>query len=170
MRLQSRGHLRLRSSDPFEAPAIQPNYLSCQADLDALVEGVKFARRVVRAEAFAPFRGAETCPGSQAEDDKAFADHIRNFAETHYHPVGTFKMGNDPMAVVDDQLRVHGILGLRIVDASIMPIIPAGNTNAPTIMIAERAADLIQGSTSLPAILAVERVSVSAHLEASLGF
>jgi len=134
----------LRSSNPFEPPAIQPNYLASQADLHVLLEGVKLARRLAEAIAFNAFRGAEVYPGSQAQIDEALCDYIRNNAETCYHPVGTWRMGDDPLAVVDAQLRVHGIEGLRVVDASIMPTIVSGNTNAPTIMIAEKATDLIK--------------------------
>jgi len=144
IRSQSRGLMTLRSSDPFEPPAIQPNYLASEADQQVLIEGVKLARRLAQAKAFDPFRGAEKYPGLQAQSDEAIADYIRNTAETLYHPVGTCRMGNDPMAVVDARLRVHRIEGLRVVDASIMPTIVSGNTNAPVIMIAEKAADLVK--------------------------
>jgi choline dehydrogenase len=144
IRPQSRGRITLRSSNPFEPPAIQPNYLASQADLHVLLEGVKLARRLAEATAFNAFRGAEVYPGSQAQIDEAVCDYIRNNAETCYHPVGTCRMGDDPLAVVDARLRVHGIESLRVVDASIMPTIVSGNTNAPTIMIAEKATDLIK--------------------------
>ncbi len=134
----------MRSGDPSQPPAIQPNYLDDEPDLRLLVEGVRLARRLAQARAFDAYRGEEVWPGAKARDDEAIAEHIRRNVQTLYHPVGTCKMGDDPMAVVDERLRVHGIESLRVVDASIMPEIVSGNTNAPTIMIAEKAADLIQ--------------------------
>jgi choline dehydrogenase len=148
---QSRGRITLRSSDPLEPPVIQPNYLSSEADLPVLVEGVKLARRLAHTRAFDPYRGTEVAPGSQVQSDQSIADAICSNAQTLYHPVGTCKMGNDSLAVVDPQLRVHGVEGLRVVDASVMPTIISGHTNAPVIMIAERAADLIKGSVFTPA-------------------
>ncbi len=145
---QSRGYIALRSTNPAEAPIIQPNYFADEADMQVLVEGVKVARKMGETRAFAPFRDRETHPGSQAQSDKEIAEYIRNYVETLYHPVGTCKMGNDSMAVVDAQLRVRGVEGLRVIDASIMPTLVGGNTNAPTIMIAEKATDLIKGSVS----------------------
>jgi choline dehydrogenase len=140
---QSKGSIRLRSSNPLEPPAIQPNYLASETDLQFLVEGVKLARQIVQMRAFDSFRGEEVVPGSQVQHSEQIREFIRNTAQTLYHPVGTCKMGNDPMSVVNSQLQVHGVEGLRVVDASIMPSIVGGNTNAPTIMIAEKAADLI---------------------------
>lgn len=142
LRPESRGRVTLRSPDPFDDPAIDPQYLSSDNDLDTLLDGVKLAREIARAEPFDDYRGADIMPGD-AESDDEIIDHIRETAITIGHPVGTCKMGDDDMAVVDDQLRVHGVEGLRVVDASIMPTIPRGNTNAPTIMIAEKAADFI---------------------------
>ncbi|GAC1349976.1 MAG: GMC family oxidoreductase N-terminal domain-containing protein [Ktedonobacteraceae bacterium] len=142
---RSRGYIALRSTDPTAAAIIQPNYFADEEDMRVLVEGVKLARRLGETKAFAPYRDVETLPGSQTQSDKQIAAYIRNHVETLYHPVGTCKMGNDSMAVVDAHLRVHGIEGLRVIDASIMPTIVGGNTNAPTIMIAEKAADLIKG-------------------------
>lgn len=141
---KSRGTIQLHSSDPFAPPLIQPNYFADEADLKLLVEGIKLARRFGQTKAFAPFCGGETAPGAQVQSDAEIAEAIRGNVQTLYHPVGTCKMGNDPLAVVDAQLRVHGIEGLRVVDASIMPTIVGGNTNAPTIMIAEKAAALIR--------------------------
>jgi len=115
--------------------------------MQILIDGIKQARRIVQAHAFDAFRGDEVAPGEAAQSDEAIAEQIRAHAETLYHPTGTCKMGNDAMAVVDDQLRVHGVEGLRVVDASIMPSIIGGHTNAPTIAIAEKAADLIKGKT-----------------------
>ena len=144
LRPQSSGHITLRSGDPFEPPAIQPHYLGCKADGQALIEGMKICRRLVQAKSFDPFRGVERYPGPQVQSEDALSEYIRSLSQTVYHPVGTCKMGNDSMAVVDTRLRVHSIEGLRVVDASIMPTIVSGNTNAPTIMIAEKAADLIK--------------------------
>jgi choline dehydrogenase len=144
IRPESRGSITLRSPEPLEPPAIQPNYFSAAADLRLLIEGIRLGRRLGLAKAFDTFRGAEVYPGPAAQDDEAIAEYIRETCETLYHPVGTCKMGKDAMAVVDPRLRVLGVEGLRVVDASIMPTIIGGNTNAPTIMIAEKAADLIQ--------------------------
>ncbi len=109
-----------------------------------IVEGVRLCRRIAHTKAFQPFRGAELHPGAEITTDDGIADFIRGAAQTLYHPVGTCKMGNDEMAVVDSRLRVCGIDRLRVADASIMPRIIAGNTNAPTFMIAEKAADMIR--------------------------
>ncbi len=146
IRPQSRGCIALRSANPLAPPLIQPNYLSSAADLLVLVEGIKLARRLAQSKAFKAFRGAEVCPGEDVQSDDAIAEYVRNAAETVYHPVDTCKMGSDPLAVVDDRLRVRGVEGLRVVDAAIMPTVTGGNTNAPTIMIAEKAADLIKES------------------------
>jgi choline dehydrogenase len=143
LRPESQGHVELASDDPFDEPVIDPQYLSEQADVDLLVEGVRKAREIAQAGALAEWCGEELQPGPEAQTDEELADHIREEAHTIYHPVGTCKMGDDDMAVVDDRLRVHGVSGLRVVDASIMPTIPSGNTNAPTIAVAEKAADLI---------------------------
>ncbi len=143
---RSRGYIALRSTNPTEAPVIQPNYFADETDMQTLVEGVKIARKLGETQAFSPFRDAETYPGPQVQSDEELAEYIRNHVETLYHPVGTCKMGNDSMAVVDAHLRVRGVEGLRVVDASIMPTVVGGNTNAPTIMIAEKAADLIKGA------------------------
>lgn len=147
VRPESRGEIRLRSADPFDDPAIDPNYLDEEEDLEVLVEGVKRAREVFDAEAFEGVLGREVWPGEGVQTDEGIAEHIRETAHTVYHPVGSCKMGNDEMAVVDDRLRVRGVEGLRVVDASVMPTIPSGNTNAPTIMVAEKAADLIRDGT-----------------------
>jgi len=145
LRPQSRGFIALRSPDPLEPPAIQPRYLTSASDLQALVEGISLCRKVAQGKAFAPFRGEELYPGPEVQGEAAMSDYIRAVALTADHAVGTCKMGNDPLAVVDAELRVHGLEGLRVVDASIMPAIVSGNTNAPTMMIAEKAADLIKG-------------------------
>jgi choline dehydrogenase len=146
LRPKSAGWLKLRSADPFEAPVIQPSYFEDEADLRMLVEGARLCRRIVGAEALAPFRGEETHPGPSVQSDEALAEYVRGMAETLYHPVGTCRMGNDERAVVDSRLCVRGIEALRVVDASIMPDIVRGNTNAPTIAIAEKGADLVFGA------------------------
>jgi choline dehydrogenase len=146
---RSRGYIALRSTNPAEAPIIQPNYFADEVDMQALVEGVKIARKLGETQAFSPFRDVETHPGPQAQSDEEIAEYIRNHVETLYHPVGTCMMGNGSMAVVDAHLRVRGVEGLRVIDASIMPTVVGGNTNAPTIMIAEKAADLIKGTASV---------------------
>jgi choline dehydrogenase-like flavoprotein len=111
--------------------------------MEAMVSGVKLARRVLAAPAFDEYRGDEMHPGKDVQTYDQIREFVRRKAETIYHPVGTCKMGHDPMAVVDDRLKVHGIEGLRVVDASIMPTLIGGNTNAPTVVIAEKAADMI---------------------------
>ena len=146
VRPHSTGHISLRSSNPLDAPCIYANYFSGPGDMELMVEGVKISRQIARARALAKFRGREMYPGDGIQSDDELRDYIRQVAETLYHPVGTCKMGSDAMAVVDSQLRVHGLERLRVVDASIMPTVPGGNTNAPTIMVAEKAADLIKGS------------------------
>ncbi len=149
---QSRGYLTLRSTNPREYPEIFANYLEDSTDLERLVEGVKIVRRINQTQALASFYGGPGQPGLQVQSDAEIIEYIRDNAQTFFHPGGTCKMGHDEMAVVDEQLRVHGVEGLRVVDASIMPTIVNGNTNAPTIMIAEKASDLIRGKrgVSLP--------------------
>jgi choline dehydrogenase len=142
---ESRGSVRLRR-DPLDAPLIQAHYLATAADMQVLVDGVKFLRSLADTKAFAPFVGREIWPGPQAQSEEDMREFIRTRAETAYHPVGTCKMGVDAMAVVDPQLRVRGTQGLRVVDASIMPLIVTGNTNAPTIMIGEMGADMIKAT------------------------
>ena len=141
---QSRGTVMLQSANPADPPAIQVNYIQHESDLQVLIEGIKVARQFAHSGAFDEFLGEEVAPGSDVTSDEAIAAYIRQAADTYWHPVGTCKMGNDSLAVVDAQLRVHGIEGLRVVDASVMPTIPSGNTNAPTIMIGEKAAALIK--------------------------
>jgi choline dehydrogenase len=150
LRPESRGFVSLKSADPNDTPLIQPNSLSAEADLVTLREAVRIARRVVAQPAFDAYRGEELNPGADARTDDEIDDFIRRTAITIYHPVGTARMGNDPMAVVDSSLRVRGIEGLRVVDASVMPTLIGGNTNAPVMMIAEKASDLILGRPPLP--------------------
>ncbi|MBM3560372.1 MAG: choline dehydrogenase, partial [Alphaproteobacteria bacterium] len=143
LRPQSRGTVEIASADPFAAPLIQPNYLTAPADLPALLAGARMLRDIARRPALARHIAAEHEPGPHCADDVALAEHIRRRGWTSYHPVGTCRMGPDPDAVVDPRLRVVGVGGLRVVDASVMPAITSGNTNAPTIMIAEKGADMI---------------------------
>ncbi len=143
LRPESRGHVRIKSADPLQQPAICPNYLSAPIDRRVAVDALRLTRRIVSADAMKRFEPEEFLPGPEYSDDADLAREAGNIATTIFHPVGTCKMGSDPMAVVDDQLRVSGISGLRVVDASIMPTITSGNTNAPTIMIAEKASDMI---------------------------
>lgn len=140
----SRGRIEIRSADAREYPAIHPNYLSDERDYPIVIGGIKMARRIAQAPALAPHILSEFVPGAQFQTDAELLDAARRYSQTIYHPTGTCKMGNDAMAVVDERLGVRGISGLRVVDASIMPEIVSGNTNAPTIMIAEKAADMIR--------------------------
>ena len=149
LRPESRGELRLASANPAEAPAIDPNYLQAESDLKVLIEGVRRGRAIMAAKAFQPYRGAERFPGPAKQSDADVADFIRGAAETEYHPIGTCKMGSDPMAVVDAELKVHGVGGLRVIDASIMPTLVSGNTNAPSIMIGEKGAAMIRAGSAV---------------------
>lgn len=143
LRPQSRGHIGLRSGSMSDAPRIHANYLSAPGDLERLIEGIKLSRELLAAPAFDAVRGPEIFPGDSVRSDRELTQAIRAKAESIYHPVGTCRMGSDEHSVVDPSLRVRGVGGLRVVDASVMPRLVGGNTNAPTIMIAERAADLI---------------------------
>lgn len=139
----SRGTVKIGSADPLERPLIDPRYLSEPEDLRLMVEIVKTAREISASKCFDAVRGLEISPGIQNQTDQQIIEDIRSYASTSFHPVGSCKMGVDEMAVVDPQLRVHGLKGLRIADASIMPTMNTGHPNAPTIMIAEKAADLM---------------------------
>jgi choline dehydrogenase len=150
LRPESRGYILLKSADPLAAPLIQPNYLESEEDRRVLREGVKLARDVFAQPVFDAYRGPELMPGAHVMRDEQIDTFVRKTAETIYHPVGSAKMGRDTNAVVDPQLKVYGVEGLRVVDASVMPALVSGNTNAPTIMIAEKAADMIQGKSALP--------------------
>jgi choline dehydrogenase len=141
----SRGHVRITSPDPNAHPEIKLNYLSTEDDRRIAIDSIRFTRRIMRADALAKFSPEEWKPGSQIDSGEGLSHAAGDLGATIFHPVGTCKMGPDPMAVVDSTLRVHGISGLRIADASIMPRITSGNTNAPTVMIAEKAAQFIRG-------------------------
>jgi choline dehydrogenase len=142
---RSRGTIRLRSPDPLAKPAIRGNHLTEPDDVAALVCGMKLAREIAGTGPLAEAAGREIFPGASVDGEDELETDVRRRAELLYHPAGTCRMGTDDQAVVDPALRVRGVNGLRVVDASIMPLIPGGNTNAPTIMIAEQAADLILG-------------------------
>jgi choline dehydrogenase len=143
LRPKDRGTVTLRSSNPFEHPVIQPNYLAREEDLQTFIDAVKVVRQLAGTSALAAILAREIAPGSAAQTDAEIAAWIRQALGTTWHYSGTCKMGIDPLAVVNPRLQVYGVTGLRVVDASIMPEVIGGNTNAPVIMIAEKAADLI---------------------------
>lgn len=142
-RPKSRGRVKLNSADPTASLAIDPAFFEDERDLDTMVKGVKVTQKILRGAPFDAVRGKPFYE-ADTDDEAVLREDIRNRADTEYHPIGTCKMGHDKMAVVDDRLRVHGLKGLRVIDASIMPNMVSGNTNAPTIMIAEKGADMIK--------------------------
>ena len=144
VRPSSRGQISLRDRNPDSSPLIQPNYLSTEDDRAVAIAGLKFTRKIMAAPALAPFAPHELKPGAHLTSDEELANAAGDLGTTIFHPVGTCKMGKDSMAVVDEQLRVSGVQNLRVVDASIMPTITSGNTNAPTVMIAEKGAEFIK--------------------------
>ena len=148
---KSRGTLRLASKDPTEAPLIDPRLLEHPDDIKPLIRALRIARAAFSSAPFAEYEGTEVAPGPKVRTDKALDTYIRETGYTVHHPVGTCRMGSDEGAVVDPQLRVNGIKGLRVADASVMPSIIGGNTNAPSVMIGERAADFVLGKAPLPA-------------------
>jgi choline dehydrogenase len=145
MRPESTGHLALKSADWRDHPAIHPNYLATNLDRDTIVKGIQIARKIAQFEPLKSHITEEFVPGSGVgvEDYDATLKWARDTSVTIYHPTGTCKMGQDEMAVVDERLRLHGIDGLRVADCSIMPTITSGNTNAPAIMIGEKASDMV---------------------------
>lgn len=145
IRPRSRGAVTLQSSDPADPPIVDPNYLEDEADMDVSVEGLKAIRKIMSMPAFAQYFGEETLPGSNVQSDEALRAYIQEWGKTDYHPVGSCKMGVDELAVVDPQLRVRGVEGLRVIDSSIMPNIISGNTQAPAMMIGEKGASLVLG-------------------------
>jgi choline dehydrogenase len=157
-RPESFGYVRARSTDPFEDPVIQPNYLTDQMDRRVLVAGMRLARKLLHTPELAPYFDGDVLPGPEAQNDDELLDYARQYGSTSYHLIGTARMGpaTDRTAVVDDQLRVHGLTGLRVVDASIMPNMPSANTYCSTMMIAEKAADMIRGR---PALAPVEGIA-----------
>jgi choline dehydrogenase len=142
----SRGSIHITSTEPDQQPRIQPNYLSDNIDQKTLVGGLKFTRQLFTLPALTKYVDAETFPGPDVQTDDELLDFARRTGSTVYHPIGTCKMGTDPMAVVDPELRLHGLDGLRVVDASVMPLMPSANTNAAVLMIAEKAADMIKAA------------------------
>jgi choline dehydrogenase len=161
MHPMSRGTLRLRSADPAESPEIDPAYLSDDADVRALLTGIAKARELAATQAFAPWKAREVLPGDDVQDESGLRDFIARGTGTYYHPVGTCRMGIDRNAVVDPRLRVHGIDGLRVADASIMPSIVTANTNPASIMIGEKAADLVRDTNVTPLVTAERRVGAA---------
>jgi choline dehydrogenase len=143
MRPESKGHVHVTSADPTKAPAINFNFLSAPIDAELTVRAIRIARSIMNAPALIPLKVSELAPGTARTTDEEIIAWVKEVAETTYHPVGTCRMGADALAVVDDRLCVRGIEGLRVADASIMPTLTSGNTNAPAIMIGEKAADMI---------------------------
>jgi choline dehydrogenase len=144
LRPESRGHVRIKSREATAAPSIRPNYLATESDRMVAAEAIRLTRRICSAPALARFEPQEFLPGADVASDEELAEAAGRIGTTIFHPVGTCRMGNDSLAVVDDRLRVRGVENLRVVDASIMPTITSGNTNAPTIMIAEKASEMIK--------------------------
>ena len=145
----SRGEIRLRSSNPMDMPIVEPNYLQDQRDIDATLSGVSMAREIMASKAFSPYLGKEEMPGPAITSREDLHNYLRDYGKTVYHPAGTCRMGTDREAVVTPDLKVRGIEGLRVVDNSIMPTLTSGNTNAPAIMIGEKASDIIAGRKPL---------------------
>lgn len=143
-RPESRGSIHIKSAVPGSEPAIQPNFLSTEKDCHSIVAGAQIARKIMQNPAIAKYIAFEIDPGGKVQSREEWLNYARYAGGGHHHFVGTCKMGSDPMAVVDDRLRVHGLAGLRVIDASIMPTVPSGNTYAPTIMVAEKGADMIK--------------------------
>ena len=143
MRPESKGSIHIKTADASQPPAIRFNFLSESIDRECLLAAMRVTRRLMEAPVLKWIEPEEFGPGPQAQSDDELLDYVTRTAETTYHPVGTCKMGSDPMAVVDDQLRVRGIVGLRVADASIMPTLTSGNTNAPSIMIGEKCARMV---------------------------
>jgi choline dehydrogenase len=148
---QSRGRMWLRSANPADPPRILLNLFGEKADLDLAVQGIRRVREVYATEPQASLIRAEVLPGPQAQSDAALAEHVRRTATTMQHPASTCRMGIDDNAVVDAELKVRGLSGLRVADASIFPSIPGGNINAPTIMVGEKCADMLRGRRLAPA-------------------
>ncbi|MFI0471193.1 choline dehydrogenase [Halomonas sp. HMF6819] len=150
MRSESRGRVRVTSKDPSAAPSILFNYMSKEKDWEEFRDAIRLTRQIIDQPAFDAYRGREVAPGTEVQSDEALDAFVREHAETAYHPCGSCKMGEGPDAVTDGQGRVHGLEALRVVDASLFPLIPTGNLNAPTLMLAEKIADRIRGRTPLP--------------------
>ena len=151
LRPRSRGSVTLSGADPLAPPRIDPAFLADPADLEDMVAGFKVTRRLLRAPSLAEWLGRDLFTEG-VEDDAAIRDALRRRCDTVYHPVGSCRMGGDAASVVDPQLRVRGVEGLRVIDASVMPALVGGNTNAPTVMIAEKAVDLLRGVSRAPGV------------------
>ena len=149
---ESRGQVSLASADPRAAPVIDPNFLGVPEDIVPLVKGFKMSRRILAAPTFESLHGTEIAPGPEVQKDEDIQAYIRDTAVTVFHPVGSCRMGPGENDVVDHELKVHGIAGLRVADASIFPRITRGNTNAPAIMVGEKAADLVLGKPALKSV------------------
>jgi choline dehydrogenase len=150
LRPEARGHVRIRSPDPFEPPEMQPNYLSTELDRRTALAGVRAARAIAATPAMQPFVKREVKPGPGASSDADLLAFCRDQGATIFHPSGTCRMGTDALAVIDPRLRVHGLAGLRVVDCSAMPTLVSGNTNAPVVMMAEKAVDMIRADARTP--------------------
>jgi choline dehydrogenase len=145
----SRGWVRLASKNPLDKPLVNPNYLGVESDLQRMVQAVKLSRQIFCTKAFSSWVKRELMPGPEVQSESQLRDFVRNNADSYHHQVGSCKMGLDAMAVVDPQLRVHGVEGLRVADASVMPFVPSGNCHAGILMIAERVSDLIKETYGL---------------------
>ena len=155
LRPESRGYIRIRSTDPFEPPEMQPNYLSTDLDQRTAVAGIKAARAIAQSESMRPYVLREVKPGPEVDDDDALLEFCRNNGATIFHPTGTCRMGSDDLAVVDTRLRVNGVTGLRVIDCSVMPTLVSGNTNGPAVMMAEKAVDMIREDAKTNAARAI---------------
>jgi choline dehydrogenase len=150
MRPTSRGHVKIKSADPYQAPSILFNYMSTEQDRKEMRAAVRLTREIFNQPAFDPFRAQAVSPTEDVVSDRDIDAYIREHAESALHPSCTCRMGNDELAVTDGYGRVHGVVGLRVIDASIMPSVVSGNLNAPTIMLAEKMADIIRNKPALP--------------------
>ena len=157
-RPESRGHVTATSADPFAPPRIQPNYLDTEGDRRMVVEAIKLARRLMNTNAMQPYNDGESYPGEDVQSDDEMLDAARRWGNTTYHVMGTCKMGpsSDKIAVVDDQLRVYGMEGLRVIDASVMPAMISANLNAAVMMIGEKGSDLVLGHPALEPVVVPE--------------
>jgi choline dehydrogenase len=144
VRPMSRGWIRLADSDPLAPPRVHPNYLGAEADLERLIYGVELAREIYATKAFSRWAGQEFLPGAHIQDQNELRGFVRAYADSYHHQVGSCRMGSDQLAVVDPRLRVYGVEGLRVADASVMPTVPSGNCHAGIVMIGERAADFLK--------------------------
>jgi choline dehydrogenase-like flavoprotein len=169
LRPKSRGSVKLANADVNAAPLIDPNFFGDRSDMDILIRGFKHLRKIFQQPALAAYGGKELPDLAAAQTDAQIEHFIRDQADTEYHPVGSCRMGPGPMDVVDHQLRVHGLQGLRVVDASIMPSLVSGNTNAPTIMIAEKAADLIKAAAAARPASAKVDAGVASSVHETVG-